>query len=238
MTAITALLDYLFATAKQKRTWRFEQRFQWLLCALKRATRLISGSLSSSLRRREWTAPPTSVWPEVWIVSRRSSEQLIAKLSLSIMPFTGSYNTLGFTYFTGSQISNFTLINGELYRVYQALVVWDQMQNIAFCSASVRSVPAIERVAEGVTKGSPHANAEAALEPQPNPTTVRSIDSRYYAILVSSGSRGNRGNVPSPKTGKFAKDGEQSMPQPAMKINNMKIFKFSLNFSKILLKFS
>ena len=44
---------------------------------------------------------------------------------------------------------------------------------------------------------------------------------------------GNRGNVP-PEPGKFAKDGEQSTPQPAMRFDSRKIFKFALNFSKFL----
>ena len=49
--------------------------------------------------------------------------------------------------------------------------------------------------------------------------------------VISSGSRGDRGTSlpPNPKT--FAKDGEHSMPQPAMRIDIRKIFKFSLNFS-------
>ena len=43
---------------------------------------------------------------------------------------------------------------------------------------------------------------------------------------------GNRGNVPTPRnTGKFAKNGEQPTPQPAMKIESRRKFKFSLNFS-------
>ena len=48
---------------------------------------------------------------------------------------------------------------------------------------------------------------------------------------------GNRGNV-SLKPEKFAKDGEQSTPQPAMIIDIRKILRFWLNFSKFLLKFS
>ena len=51
--------------------------------------------------------------------------------------------------------------------------------NIAFCSARVPSAPATGRVAEGATKGSAHAAAEAAPAPQPNVTTVRSILSSY-----------------------------------------------------------
>ena len=54
-------------------------------------------------------------------------------------------------------------------------------------------------------------------------------------MTTSSGARGggNRGNVPPPPETpkKFAKYGEQSTPQPAMKIKSRKIFKFSLHFS-------
>ena len=54
---------------------------------------------------------------------------------------------------------------------------------------------------------------------------------------ISSGSRGmNRGNVTLPKPRKFANDGEQFTPQPAMRIYIRKIslnlFKFLLNFLK------
>ena len=66
-----------------------------------------------------------------------------------------------------------------VYRLYESLVVFLSAANIAFCSARVRSAPATGRVAEGVTKGSAHADAEAVSAPQPNPTPVRSILSRY-----------------------------------------------------------
>ena len=47
-----------------------------------------------------------------------------------------------------------------------------------------------------------------------------------------------RGTSPLQKPGKFAKIGEQPTPQPAMRIDSKKKFKFSLNLSKFLLKFS
>ena len=51
--------------------------------------------------------------------------------------------------------------------------------------------------------------------------------------------QGGQGERPPPhETRKFAKDGELSPPQPAMRIDSRKNFKFSLNFSKFLLKFS
>ena len=54
--------------------------------------------------------------------------------------------------------------------------------------------------------------------------------------VVSPGRK--RGNVPHPKNpGKFAKDGEQPTPQPAISIDSRRKFKFSLNFSQFLLKF-
>ena len=80
---MTALL--LLDTAKQKRIWRFEKWFQWSLCALKRAIRRITGLPSSSLRRRDSTAPPTSVSPAVWIDLWKSSELLVASFSQSII---------------------------------------------------------------------------------------------------------------------------------------------------------
>ena len=59
------------------------------------------------------------------------------------------------------------------------------------------------------------------------------------SILLNSGvARGNKGNSPPPKPGKFAKDEEQPTPQPAMRIDSSRKFKFSLNFSKYLLTFS
>ena len=45
------------------------------------------------------------------------------------------------------------------------------------------------------------------------------------------------GGRPPPKTRKFATDGVLPTPQPAMRIDNKRKFKFSLNFSKFLLKF-
>ena len=60
---------------------------------------------------------------------------------------------------------------------------------------------------------------------------------KLYTIEVSSGiARGNRENAPKPE--KFAKDGEQPAPQPAVSLDSNKKFKFLLNFFKILLKFS
>ena len=50
------------------------------------------------------------------------------------------------------------------------------------------------------------------------------------------GKQGERS--PLPKPGKFAKDNEHPTPQPAMRINTRRKSKFSLNFSKFLLKFS
>ena len=58
------------------------------------------------------------------------------------------------------------------------------------------------------------------------------------SICTVAAPEGQPGNVPPSETGKFSKDGEQSTPQPAMRIDYRKIFKFSLNFSKFLLKFS
>ena len=51
---------------------------------------------------------------------------------------------------------------------------------------------------------------------------------------ISSGSGGGTGETLPPKPGKFAKDGEQFTPQPAMRID---IRKISLNLSKFLLNF-
>ena len=47
---------------------------------------------------------------------------------------------------------------------------------------------------------------------------------------------GGRGNVP-PKPGKFAKDGKQFAPQPAVSLESNKILKFLLILKKILLNF-
>ena len=55
--------------------------------------------------------------------------------------------------------------------------------NIVFCSARVQSAPATGRVAEGTTKGSAHAVAEASPVTQPNPTTVRQLISNTYLTL-------------------------------------------------------
>ena len=53
--------------------------------------------------------------------------------------------------------------------------------------------------------------------------------------VAAPGGRGTGGTLPPPsKPGKFAKDGEQCTPQPAMRID---IRKISLNLSKFLLNF-
>ena len=58
-----------------------------------------------------------------------------------------------------------------------------------------------------------------------------------HAPVASPG--GNGGNVPPPpKPGKITKDREQLTVQPAIRIETWRKFKFLLNFSKVLLKFS
>ena len=49
--------------------------------------------------------------------------------------------------------------------------------------------------------------------------------------MASPGGKGDRGNVP-PKPGKFAKDGEQPAPQPAVSLESNKKFKFLLILQK------
>ena len=58
------------------------------------------------------------------------------------------------------------------------------------------------------------------------------IDCAIHKAAVAS-PRGNKGNVPPPKHGKLAKDGEQLTPQQAMRIDSSRKFKFSLNFLNI-----
>ena len=54
----------------------------------------------------------------------------------------------------------------------------------------------------------------------------------YVSSLTPVAAPGGEPNVPPPqKPGKFAKDGEQSTSQPAMRIDSRKLFKFLLNFS-------
>ena len=52
--------------------------------------------------------------------------------------------------------------------------------------------------------------------------------------------RGKGGKLPPPSRnlGKYAKDGEQPRPQPAIRKDSSKKLKFLFNFSKFLLKFS
>ena len=61
---------------------------------------------------------------------------------------------------------------------------------------------------------------------------------KLYTIQVSSGIARGEQEERSPKPGKFAKDGEQPAPQPAVNLESNKNFKFLLTFLKILLKFS
>ena len=57
----------------------------------------------------------------------------------------------------------------------------------------------------------------------------------HQEISVAAPGGGTGGTLPHPpKPGKFAKDGEQFTPQPAMRID---IRKISLNLSKFLLNF-
>ena len=58
-----------------------------------------------------------------------------------------------------------------------------------------------------------------------------------YTLQSSGVARGERAPLP-PKPGKITKDREQLTAQPAIRIDTRRKFKFLLNFSKFLLKFS
>ena len=55
-------------------------------------------------------------------------------------------------------------------------------------------------------------------------------------LYTSQQWRRQGGNVP-PKPGKFAKDGKQFAPQPAVSLESNKKLKIFVNFLKLLLKF-
>ena len=59
-------------------------------------------------------------------------------------------------------------------------------------------------------------------------------------LINTSGVASGKGEAsPSPRNPeKFAKDGEQPTPQPAMRIDSRRKFKVSSNFPRFLLKFS